>query len=82
MSASQPPPPSFVSSLVSVAPQDGSVYWRHTWKTSYDVNAAMPVFVPPNRVFISTSYDKGATLLEMSVAEGKVGIKEIRRPSA
>ncbi len=67
------------SSLVSVAPADGSVYWRHPWKTSYDVNAAMPVFVPPNKVFISTSYDKGATLLEMSVASGRVGVREIWR---
>jgi outer membrane protein assembly factor BamB len=67
------------SSLVSVAPEDGRVYWRHPWKTSYDVNAAMPVFVPPNRVFISTSYDKGATLLEMKVSGDGVSAREIWR---
>lgn len=67
------------SSLVSVKPEDGSVYWRHPWKTSYDVNAAMPVFVPPNRVFISTSYDKGATLLEMTASEGGVTVRQIWR---
>ena len=67
------------SSLVSVAPEDGRVFWRHPWKTSYDVNAAMPVFVPPNRVFISTSYDKGATLLEIDVAGGDASIREIWR---
>jgi outer membrane protein assembly factor BamB len=67
------------SSLVSVSPEDGSVYWRHPWKTSYDVNAAMPVFVSPDKVFISTSYDKGATLLQMKVADGDVQIDEIWR---
>ncbi len=67
------------SSLVSVAAETGSVYWRYPWKTSYDVNAAMPVFVPPNRVFISTSYDKGAAMLEIDVAGGEVSTREIWR---
>ena len=67
------------SALVSVSPEDGSVYWRHPWKTSYDVNAAMPVFVPPNRVFISSSYDKGAVLLELAAADGRVVVSEVWR---
>lgn len=44
---------------------DGTVLWSHPWRTSYDVNAAMPVFLPPNRIFISSSYDTGATLLQI-----------------
>ncbi len=67
------------SSLVSVAPESGRVFWRHPWKTSYDVNAAMPVFVPPNQVFISTSYDKGATLLRIDVDGGNASVREIWR---
>jgi outer membrane protein assembly factor BamB len=53
------------TSLVSVSPRDGKALWRVPWETSYDVNAAMPVFVPPDRVFISSGYDKGAQVLRV-----------------
>jgi hypothetical protein len=33
--------------LLAVEPERGSLLWRVPWKTSYDVNAATPVFVPP-----------------------------------
>ena len=45
---------------------DGKVLWSHPWRTAYDVNAAMPVFLPPNRLFISSSYDVGAALLQVN----------------
>ena len=79
--------------LVSVSPVDGSIYWQYPWKTGYDVNAATPVFIPPDKVFISSGYDKGAAVLQMRVFishddnraaveqikenRGKVRIKEI-----
>ena len=79
--------------LVSVSPTDGTIYWQYPWKTGYDVNAATPVFIPPDKVFISSGYDKGAAVLQMRVFvshdddraaveqirenRGKVRIKEI-----
>ena len=53
--------------VVSVSPTDGTIYWQRPWKTGYDVNAATPVFIPPDKVFISSGYDKGATVLQMRV---------------
>jgi outer membrane protein assembly factor BamB len=53
------------TSLVAVAPGDGRALWRVPWETSYDVNAAMPVFIPPDLVFISSGYDKGAQVLRV-----------------
>ena len=53
--------------LVSVSPTDGKIYWQYPWKTGYDVNAATPVFIPPDKVFISSGYDKGAAVLQMRV---------------
>lgn len=53
--------------LVSVSPTDGTIYWQYPWKTGYDVNAATPVFIPPDKVFISSGYDKGAAVLQMRV---------------
>ncbi len=70
------------TALVSVSPADGSLRWRYPWQTSYDVNAAMPVFVPPDRIFLSSSYDKGAALLRMVVRDaesGKVEADEVWR---
>jgi outer membrane protein assembly factor BamB len=67
------------SALVSVSPEDGRFFWRFPWRTSYDVNAAMPVFLPPDRVFISSGYDSGAAVLKI-VSDGEgVGFEEVWR---
>lgn len=51
--------------VVGLSPADGSLYWRYPWKTSYDLNIATPILVPPNQVFISSGYDHGAALLQI-----------------
>jgi outer membrane protein assembly factor BamB len=51
--------------LISVDPASGQVLWTYPWKTSYDVNAATPIFIPPSRLFVSSGYDTGAALLEL-----------------
>lgn len=65
--------------LVSVSPRDGEVYWRYAWRTSYDVNAATPVFIPPDKVFISSGYDTGAALVHVEENEGKFSVSEMWR---
>ena len=50
------------TTVVSLAPEDGKLLWKRAWKTSYDVNAATPVFIPPDRVFISSGYDVGGAV--------------------
>lgn len=67
------------TALASVSPETGDLYWRYPWSTSYDVNAAMPVFVPPNQVFISSAYDKGAALLTLRKDGEGVAVDEIWR---
>jgi outer membrane protein assembly factor BamB len=52
------------TTLVSVSPQ-GNVLWNYPWRTSYDANIASPIFVAPDKVFISSSYDVGAALLQI-----------------
>lgn len=52
--------------LKAVLPADGSTLWEFEWKTSYDVNAAAPIFLPDgNRIFISSGYRTGCVMLEM-----------------
>ncbi|MDE2999734.1 MAG: PQQ-like beta-propeller repeat protein [Gemmatimonadota bacterium] len=56
--------------VVGLSPADGSLYWRYPWKTSYDLNIATPILVPPDQVFISSGYDHGAALLRIEADEG------------
>ena len=51
--------------VVGLSPVDGSLFWRFPWKTSYDLNIATPIFVPPDQIFISSGYDHGAALLRI-----------------
>ena len=53
--------------LVSVSPENGQLYWTYPWETQYDVNAATPVFIPPDKIFISSGYGKGAAVVQVRV---------------
>ena len=59
--------------VVALRP-DGSVHWKHAWPNG---PIAMPVFVPPNRIFLSTANDAGSVMLEVSHAGGKAAVKEV-----
>jgi outer membrane protein assembly factor BamB len=50
--------------LVSVNPEDGMIYWRVPWDTSYDANIATPIAIG-DYVFISSGYGKGCGLLKI-----------------
>ncbi len=63
--------------LAAVSPEDGALLWSLPWKTSYDVNAATPVFIAPDRLFVSTGYDVGSALYRVSVAEGKAEVAQL-----
>jgi outer membrane protein assembly factor BamB len=67
------------TSLISVSPRDGKRFWSVPWRTSYDVNAAMPVFVAPDKVFISSSYDSGAQLLQVVARGGRPAVESLWR---
>lgn len=53
--------------LVSVSPENGQLYWTYPWETQYDVNAATPVFIAPDKIFISSGYGKGAAVVQVRV---------------
>jgi outer membrane protein assembly factor BamB len=58
--------------VLAVAPDSGKVLWEKAWKTDYDVNAATPIFISPDQVFIASGYGVGGTLFQIVVADGKV----------
>ena len=56
------------TALTALAPADGKLLWRVPWRTDWDVNAATPIFVAPDKVFVSSGYDTGAALLQVKAA--------------
>ena len=70
--------------LVSVSPENGQLYWTFPWQTEYDVNAATPVFIPPDKIFISSGYGKGAAVVQVTVVaslESSAGENEVDNSS-
>jgi len=50
--------------LSAIAPEDGSELWNYAWATKYDVNATTPIS-EGNKVFITSGYNTGCTLLNV-----------------
>lgn len=61
-----------------VDPATGEILWTHDWEMMNDVNAGQPIVTGAERVFISSGYGKGATLLEVkSAPDGKLAVSDL-----
>ncbi len=58
------------TSLIAVDPATGGTLWKHPWKTAYDINAASPIFIAPDRLFVSSGHDTGAAMFRIAGAAG------------
>jgi outer membrane protein assembly factor BamB len=67
------------TAVVALAPETGRPLWRQPWKTSYDVNAAAPLFVPPDAIFVSSGYDVGSALYRVKSGETGTDVEEVWR---
>ncbi|MEM6797175.1 MAG: PQQ-binding-like beta-propeller repeat protein, partial [Acidobacteriota bacterium] len=65
--------------LIAIDPADGRTLWTRAWKTAYDVNAAAPIFLEPDRLFVSSGYDTGASLFQLEREDGELGVRELWR---
>lgn len=65
------------SGLASFSPANGKRFWHFPWETSYDVNAATPVFIAPDKVFISSGYGVGGALLQISGSNGSSSVNQV-----
>jgi len=45
--------------------EDGAELWHQPWTNGPQVNAALPILVDPDRVFISSGYGQGSALLKI-----------------
>lgn len=64
--------------VVGISPEDGAELWRFPWETNEDANVAQPIF-HGNRLFISSGFDSGASMLELTVQGGKTTVNELWR---
>ncbi len=55
--------------VVGLTPDAGKLLWELPWVTEYNANATIPIVVSPNRFFISSGYDHGAAVIELSPDE-------------
>ncbi|HWS88299.1 MAG TPA: PQQ-binding-like beta-propeller repeat protein, partial [Pyrinomonadaceae bacterium] len=68
--------------VAGIAPEDGAVLWVFPWSNSYSINVSQPLVAGPNRFFISAGYGKGAALVELTNAGGKLSAASVwERPS-
>jgi outer membrane protein assembly factor BamB len=58
--------------LVCLDITDGQRLWSIPWRTSYDVNAADPVMVGDDRIFITSGYRVGCALIEVKGGRPRV----------
>jgi outer membrane protein assembly factor BamB len=54
------------SRAVGLTLEDGKLLWEHPWATQQGINAAQPIVVADNRVYLSAGYGHGATVLELT----------------
>ena len=64
--------------LVSVD-MSGKVLWSHPFAPGNGVKPAIPIFVEPDLIFVSASYDIGALVVRMQSKEGVLSAEEVWR---
>jgi outer membrane protein assembly factor BamB len=58
----------FVSAtrVVGLAAENGRLLWEYPWPTSQGINAAQPLMLGNDRVFVSSGYGQGAAVFEVT----------------
>jgi outer membrane protein assembly factor BamB len=70
----------FTASRVLGLATDGSrVLWEYPWPGPNDINAAQPLVVSENRIFISSGYGVGGAVIELTPAGERFTAREVWR---
>jgi len=65
------------SALSAHALDDGRELWRYPWVTQQGINVCQPIVLDDDRVFISSGYDHGSALLQLTVSEETFKVKRL-----
>ena len=71
--------------LLAVSTDNGELLWTYSWRTGrFDVHAATPIFIPPDKIYISSAYGKGSAVVQVKVMDSpesgsriKMEVKEV-----
>ncbi len=63
--------------VVGVDPDDGSVLWRHSHRTKYEVNAMTPMVSDDGLLFVSSAYDAGSRSLQLTAGSDGTDVREL-----
>lgn len=63
--------------ILGLDPANGTMLWEFPWETMYDVNAGQPIVFNNNRVFMSSGYDHGAVVIEVTMTGGRGTAREV-----
>jgi outer membrane protein assembly factor BamB len=67
--------------ITGVAVENGALLWEYPWVGYNGINAAQPLLLGDNRVFVSSGYGLGAAVLELSSSAGRFSVREVWRNS-
>ncbi len=65
------------TAVLGLRPGDGTLLWRYPWVTQYDINAAQPLPVGGDRLFISSGYGHGAALVEVAAETDGFAVRTV-----
>ncbi|HVQ13091.1 MAG TPA: PQQ-binding-like beta-propeller repeat protein [Vicinamibacterales bacterium] len=65
--------------MVGLVPGSGKVLWEYPFATYNGINAAQPVIIGDNRVFVSASYGAGSAMIELSGSGDHFSVREVWR---
>ena len=65
------------SRMMGLAATDGALLWEYPWPTFNGINAGQPLVIGTNRVFISSSYDQGAAVVEVTMNGAGGTLREV-----
>ena len=65
--------------IMGVVPGDGKLLWEYPFATFNGINAAQPLVIGDNRVFVSASYGAGSAMIELSGGGDRFAVREVWR---
>jgi outer membrane protein assembly factor BamB len=65
--------------LIGLSPDGTKELWSHHWTTQNGINAAQPLVIGDNRLFLSSSYGTGAAVIELTKNETGLSVREVWR---
>ena len=67
------------SRVLGLSPSTRQLLWEQPWKTQFDINAAQPLVIGDNRLFVSSGYGTGAAVFELTPSGDRLSVREVWR---